>query len=304
MNCPVCGSEIPAGVKYCSVCGTDVEGAQLRAQQASAPSSPQRPAHGAPQQPQGRAVPMNPSMPPQQAAAGARGFDTSKMNGSPKWPIVLICVLVVVIVAVVLLIFHPWSQGGDSPTAEGPTTSNVETVTPVSTEGGEGDAGSVSETPQDATAAGLSDADAYTQLSAIYGQFAGFNDRMQGVVDYFNTYFPDGADAATLQATVDAFNASVDSGEDPLGRTLFANKLENGPWVATPRQACVHHTMGGVTIDTSGHVMDTEGAPIAGLYAAGEVTGGIHGGNRLGGNAVVDTVVFGRLAATTLASEA
>ena len=113
-----------------------------------------------------------------------------------------------------------------------------------------------------------------------------------------------GMDAATLQATVDAFNASVDSGEDPLGRTLFANKLENGPWVATPRQACVHHTMGGVTIDTSGHVMDTEGAPIAGLYAAGEVTGGIHGGNRLGGNAVVDTVVFGRLAATTLASEA
>ena len=113
-----------------------------------------------------------------------------------------------------------------------------------------------------------------------------------------------GMDAATLQATVDAFNAPVDSGEDPLGRTLFANKLENGPWVATPRQACVHHTMGGVTIDTSGHVMDTEGAPIAGLYAAGEVTGGIHGGNRLGGNAVVDTVVFGRLAATTLASEA
>ena len=38
-----------------------------------------------------------------------------------------------------------------------------------------------------------------------------------------------GMDAATLQATVDAFNASVDSGEDPLGRTLFANKLENGP---------------------------------------------------------------------------
>lgn len=204
MNCPVCGSEIPAGVKYCSVCGTDVEGAQLRAQQASAPSSPQPPAHGgAPQQPQGRAVPMNPSMPPQ-AAPGARGFDTSKMNGSPKWPIVLICVLVVVIVAVVLLIFHPWSQGGDSPMAEGPTTSNAETVTPVSTEGGEGDAGSVSETPQDATAAGLSDADAYTQLSAIYGQFAGFNDRIQGVVDYFNTYFPDGADATTLQAQLDS----------------------------------------------------------------------------------------------------
>lgn len=113
-----------------------------------------------------------------------------------------------------------------------------------------------------------------------------------------------GMDAATLQATVDTFNAAVDSGSDELGRTLFANKLENGPWVATPRQACVHHTMGGVTIDTSAHVMGEDGAPIAGLYAAGEVTGGTHGGNRLGGNAVVDTVVFGRVAAESIVAGA
>ena len=113
-----------------------------------------------------------------------------------------------------------------------------------------------------------------------------------------------GMDPATLQATVDAFNASVDSGDDAFGRTLFSTKLENGPWVATPRQACIHHTMGGVTIDPEARVLDESGAAIAGLYAAGEVTGGIHGGNRLGGNAVVDTVVFGRLAATTLSSEA
>jgi urocanate reductase len=112
-----------------------------------------------------------------------------------------------------------------------------------------------------------------------------------------------GCDAAELQATVDTFNASVDSGEDEFGRTLFSCKLENGPWVATPRQACIHHTMGGVTIDTSSHVMDEDGNVIEGLYAAGEVTGGIHGGNRLGGNAVVDTVVFGKLAADTLVSE-
>ncbi len=110
-------------------------------------------------------------------------------------------------------------------------------------------------------------------------------------------------DPATLQATVDTFNEAVDSGNDSLGRTLFSTKLENGPWVATPRQACVHHTMGGVTIDTEGHVMQGSGEKFANLYAAGEVTGGIHGANRLGGNAVVDTVVFGKLAADTFTSE-
>lgn len=112
-----------------------------------------------------------------------------------------------------------------------------------------------------------------------------------------------GMDAAALQETVDTFNAAVESGEDEFGRTLFSTKLENGPWVATMRQACVHHTMGGVTIDVEARVLDEDGTPIAGLYAAGEVTGGTHGGNRLGGNAVVDTVVFGRLAASTLVAD-
>ncbi len=109
-----------------------------------------------------------------------------------------------------------------------------------------------------------------------------------------------GCDAETLKATVDTFNASVDSGEDEFGRTLYSVKLENGPWVATPRQACVHHTMGGVKIDTEGRVLKEDGTPIEGLVAAGEITGGIHGANRLGGNAVVDTVVFGKLAGETV----
>ncbi|MPM86974.1 Fumarate reductase flavoprotein subunit [bioreactor metagenome] len=110
-----------------------------------------------------------------------------------------------------------------------------------------------------------------------------------------------GCTPADLQATVDTFNTAVETGKDELGRTLFDCKLENGPWVATARQACVHHTMGGVTIDTLGHVLDADGNIIAGLVACGEVTGGIHGANRLGGNAVVDTVVFGKLAGETLA---
>ena len=106
-----------------------------------------------------------------------------------------------------------------------------------------------------------------------------------------------------LKATLDAFNESVETGVDEFGRTLYSTKLENGPWVATPRQACVHHTMGGVTIDPQTHVLDTDGNAIPGLYAAGEITGGIHGANRLGGNAVVDTVVFGKLAGENAATE-
>ncbi len=110
-------------------------------------------------------------------------------------------------------------------------------------------------------------------------------------------------DPATLQATVDEFNKSVESGSDEFGRTLYSTKLEHGPWVVTPRQACVHHTMGGVTIDPEARVLNDKGEPIKGLYAAGEITGGIHGANRLGGNAVVDTVVFGKLSADTLLAD-
>ena len=113
-----------------------------------------------------------------------------------------------------------------------------------------------------------------------------------------------GMDPAALQKTVDEFNACVDAGKDEeFGRTLFSVKLEKGPFVATARQACIHHTMGGVTIDDACHVLDANGNIIPGLVAAGEITGGIHGANRLGGNAVVDTVVYGRQAGETIATE-
>lgn len=64
-----------------------------------------------------------------------------------------------------------------------------------------------------------------------------------------------------------------------------------------------HHTMGGVVVDTERHVLDEDGNVIPGLYAAGEVTGGIHGGNRLGGNAIVDIFVSGRTAANTIEAD-
>lgn len=109
-------------------------------------------------------------------------------------------------------------------------------------------------------------------------------------------------DVNLLKATIDDFNECVDGKTDQYGRTLFSTKIEKGPYIATPRQVSVHHTMGGIKIDDSARVIDENGDIIKGLYAAGEVTGGIHGGNRLGGNAVVDTVVFGKIAGENAAT--
>ena len=64
-----------------------------------------------------------------------------------------------------------------------------------------------------------------------------------------------------------------------------------------------HHTMGGIVVDTNRHVLDVNGKIIPGLYAAGEVTGGIHGGNRLGGNAIVEIFVSGRTAAMAVTAD-
>ena len=111
-------------------------------------------------------------------------------------------------------------------------------------------------------------------------------------------------DPKVLQETIDSFNECVDGKQvDEFGRTLYSVELENGPWVATPRQVSIHHTMGGIHIDENGHVLNSDEEIIPGLYAAGEVTGGVHGTNRLGGNAVVETVVFGKRCAETILQE-
>lgn len=99
-----------------------------------------------------------------------------------------------------------------------------------------------------------------------------------------------------LQASVDEFNNSVKTNNDPYGRTVFDKEFGTAPFYAGLTNPMVHHTMGGVEINTSAQVLDKNGSPIPGLYAAGEVTGGIHGANRLGGNAIADITVFGRIA--------
>ncbi len=106
-----------------------------------------------------------------------------------------------------------------------------------------------------------------------------------------------GVPAEAFAETMNAWNACVAAKEDKeFGRVSFANPLDTAPYYAIKVTAGIHHTMGGVKINTETQVLTAEDTVIPGLFAAGEVTGGVHGANRLGGNAVSDFVVFGRIA--------
>ncbi|MFV0550860.1 MAG: flavocytochrome c [Anaerorhabdus sp.] len=106
-----------------------------------------------------------------------------------------------------------------------------------------------------------------------------------------------GIDAEQMQKTLDDYNSYVDAGVDPeFNKRSLPSKIEEGPFYILKAAPAVHHTMGGITINTKAQVLDTKGNVIEGLYAAGEVTGGIHGTNRLGSNALADITVFGRIA--------
>jgi flavocytochrome c len=108
--------------------------------------------------------------------------------------------------------------------------------------------------------------------------------------------------AANLQAAFDEFNAGVDAGSDKWGRTLWRIKIDKPPFYAGARIPTVHHTMGGVEINALAQVLDKSGKVIPGIYAAGEVAGGLHGTNRVGGNALADIHTFGRIAGASAAA--
>ncbi len=109
-----------------------------------------------------------------------------------------------------------------------------------------------------------------------------------------------GVDEAVVQESLEKWQAACAAENDEeFGRTQFQANLTDLsalPLYAVQISPGIHHCMGGVKINTNAEVIDTKGNVIPGLYAAGEVTGGVHGGNRLGGNAVTDFVVFGRIA--------
>lgn len=114
-----------------------------------------------------------------------------------------------------------------------------------------------------------------------------------------------GVDEATFVNTMNTWNQAVEAKSDTeFNRTSFANPLTAAPYYAIKITPAVHHTMGGIVINPKAEVLNEKGEVISGLFAAGEVTGGVHGANRLGGNAVADFVVFGRISGQSAADNA
>lgn len=117
-------------------------------------------------------------------------------------------------------------------------------------------------------------------------------------------------EVAILSATLDAYKTATATGVDEFGKSVFPNGAQYGSgdrhfpmhvFLVTPS---VHYTMGGVAIDEHAHALRSDGSVISGLYAAGEVSGGVHGRNRLAGNSLCECVVFGRRAGQRVAAAA
>lgn len=106
-----------------------------------------------------------------------------------------------------------------------------------------------------------------------------------------------GIDAKSLVETMNKYNGYVKAGQDKeFGKTALPRELVKAPFYAIEVSPAVHHTMGGVRINTNAEVLTADGKVIPGLFAAGEITGGVHGANRIGGNAVTDITVYGKTA--------
>ena len=112
-----------------------------------------------------------------------------------------------------------------------------------------------------------------------------------------------GVPGAELEKTISTYNGYFKAKEDKeFGRRVLAGELATAPFYAVEVAPAIHHTMGGIKINTNAQVISNSGNVIEGLFAAGEVTGGVHGGNRIGGNAVADITIFGRIAGKSAAS--
>ena len=113
-----------------------------------------------------------------------------------------------------------------------------------------------------------------------------------------------GCDAQTVADSFEAWHTACENQSDPFegGFTWTRDITTEGPWYVIKIAPGIHHTMGGIEINTETQVISTEGQPIPGLFAAGEVCGGVHGGNRVGGNALMDCQVFGIIAGDNAAA--
>ena len=153
-------------------------------------------------------------------------------------------------------------------------------------------------------AVGVADADGVKYVSKLDKMLA------RGIVKKFNTLeelaqaFK--VDAAGLKEQVKRYNAFLAKGNDEEFGKPFRNSskpIGKAPYYGMNLWPKVHHTMGGVQINTKAQLLDLQGNVIPGVYAAGEVTGGVHGAVRLGSNATTDCLVFGRIAGQNAAKE-
>ncbi|WP_297280768.1 flavocytochrome c [uncultured Anaerococcus sp.] len=123
-------------------------------------------------------------------------------------------------------------------------------------------------------------------------------DYLQKAEDYKQLAEIIGCDEDAITETLEDWQKITADNEDPdfnrEGMDTSNSDLSTAPFYAVQVSPGIHHTMGGVEVNTNSEVLNSESENIPGLYAAGEVTGGVHGANRLGGNAVTDIVVFGR----------
>lgn len=115
-----------------------------------------------------------------------------------------------------------------------------------------------------------------------------------------------GIDPKNLEATIAQYNKYAEAGKDPDFNRPGLNaklKVDKAPFYAIEITPAIHYYMGGLKFNGKTQVINTSGKPIGGLYAAGEVTGGVHGKNRLGGNSISETITFGRLAGENAAAQ-
>lgn len=111
-----------------------------------------------------------------------------------------------------------------------------------------------------------------------------------------------GCNPKTLEQTLDTYNGYQAAGNDAeFKRADMPRALKTGPFAALEIRPGIHYTMGGLRIDSRTRVLRADRSAVPGLFAGGEVTGGVHGVNRLGGNSISETITFGRIAAAQAA---
>jgi fumarate reductase flavoprotein subunit len=112
-----------------------------------------------------------------------------------------------------------------------------------------------------------------------------------------------GVNSEELEKTINTYNGYFKAKDDKdFGRRVLAGELAAAPFYVVEVSPAIHHTMGGIKINTNAEVINNAGTVVEGLFAAGEVTGGVHGGNRIGGNAVADITIFGKIAGKSAAN--